>query len=179
MMQTSVESTSSASGISTSESNVWNVAKKLLGLVAATGLGISLYGSFTRFGADALLIVIPYVLIAPLIVNPWIVGLSFWLPMIQILGVVPTAVILAIFGRPTLLLLWGYRNSTRYQLGLGPRPEGEPVRFRDSDSDQRLVMTPVTAIKCYSCKTELPVTSENRGTKVRCPKCHMKQHTPG
>lgn len=179
MMQTSVESAASAGGTSISESHVWNVARNLLGFVAATALGILLYGSFSRLGADGLLILVPYVLVAPLVLSPWIVYLSLWLPMMQILGWIPTALILAVFGRPTLLLLSGYRNSTRYRLGLGPRPEGEPARLRASASDQRLVMTPVTVVRCYNCKAELPVTPENRGTKVMCPKCHTKQHMPG
>ncbi len=36
----------------------------------------------------------------------------------------------------------------------------------------------VHEVSCWSCKHVLPVTTENRGTRVKCPNCGTKQALP-
>lgn len=37
---------------------------------------------------------------------------------------------------------------------------------------------PVAEVRCWSCKTPLPVTDDTRGKKVRCPRCGTRQALP-
>lgn len=104
------------------------VAKDILTIVVGMFLGIVLVAAFGKLDKGGFLLLILYLLIAPIIINPGIVYFSLWLPTLMLLGWgplgwVPAAIFLAIFGLPIHRILWGYRNSARYKLGIGPRPE--------------------------------------------------------
>ncbi len=63
-----------------------------------------------------------------------------------------------------------------------PRLEIKQLRHGASEdttgSTSTSIGTRPTAIQCWSCKALLEVTKENRGRKVRCPKCGTRQSLP-
>jgi hypothetical protein len=74
----------------------------------------------------------------------------------------------------------GSNYYARAQVGWeAPASAGMGIsRLAEPDQPALWSPEPVREINCWSCKSSLPITPENRGTKVVCPKCGTKQAMP-
>jgi hypothetical protein len=130
----------------------------------------------------AILLMTVWIVVSPLLLHPAAVTMSMIGPLYIFLGWAPAAVLFALLGRPLYILLWGWRNEVRWRSGIEKRPQSTEVETRKVTAHipQPVDWVPskVEEVRCWSCKAPLAVNEQNRGQRMKCPRCGTKQALP-
>lgn len=174
--------------------DVMHDTRQLLAFVALVHIGVGYYlysgNAFRELAPEdwtGLVLVGGLYLVAAIVRSFWLrfVCLAIWVMDLLYTTLIiekrPNDMVMVFVGVFFLVLMWCKRSdrlANQPQQLIAPAV-GQPLPMPNVLSQPApLSSEPVREIRCWSCKHFLPVTPENRGTKVRCPKCGTKQALP-